>query len=65
MTTFTAPPTQTGLVLNSGDTLNVNIHGIAVKTTINDGGLENVLGGGRAEFTTINAGGVERLSATP
>ena len=48
MTTFTAPPDQTGLILGGGDILNVNAGGAAVGTTIVTGGVENVNSGGAA-----------------
>jgi len=56
MTTYTAPPTQIHLVLNNGDTLNVNDHGLA-SGTMNNGGVENVYSGGTDSGATINSGG--------
>ncbi len=53
MTTYTAPPTQNQLVLNSGDTLNVGVNGLAFDTT-NNGGVENVASGGTDVGATIN-----------
>jgi autotransporter passenger strand-loop-strand repeat protein len=59
MTTFTAPPDQTGLVLN-GDNLDIGMGGTATDTTINVGSVD-VGPGGTATDTTINAGGQEHL----
>lgn len=72
MTDSTAPPDQTGLVLNNGDTLHVEVNGIAYGTLINNGGNEYVdnglaygtlinggteyVGGGTSIGTTINGG---------
>jgi autotransporter passenger strand-loop-strand repeat protein len=56
MTTFTAPPDQTGLVLNFGDILDVNSGGTATDTTINFLGTVNV-NGGTATDTTITRSG--------
>jgi len=64
MTTYTAPPDQTGLILNNGDVLNVNDGGIATATTINDGGLARVFSGGTATETTIS-GGEEDVAGNP
>ena len=61
-TTFTAPPVQTDLVLNNGDTLNVNNNGQSFNTTINDGGIENVNQGGLSRFANIMSGGIENVS---
>jgi autotransporter passenger strand-loop-strand repeat protein len=61
MTTFTAPPDRTGLVLNFGDILNVESGGTATGTTINERGTENVLSGGRAADTMINPGMADGL----
>lgn len=61
MTTYTAPPTQTGLTLNDGDALTIDGGGVATRTTINDGGVENVLRYGRTSDTTINSGGVQNV----
>jgi autotransporter passenger strand-loop-strand repeat protein len=58
MTTYTAPPNQTNLVLNKGDTLDVNSGGNATGTTIN-GGLEKVLAGGLDAGATIHHGGAQ------
>jgi autotransporter passenger strand-loop-strand repeat protein len=58
MTTYMAPPDQTGLVLNDEDTLHVEVNGIAYGTLINNGGNEYV-GGGISIGTTINFGGQE------
>jgi autotransporter passenger strand-loop-strand repeat protein len=63
MTTFTAPPNKSHLMLNDGDILNVNSGGVAKDTTINNGGVENVNKGGDAMLTTINRGGVENVFA--
>src|SRR5271155_4200042 len=52
-----SPPNKASLVLNSGDTLNVDAGGTAVSTTINSGGVENVRDGGASYGTTINSGG--------
>jgi autotransporter passenger strand-loop-strand repeat protein len=46
MTIFTAPPNQNGLVLDSGDDLEVNNGGTATDTTVNADGTENVRAGG-------------------
>ena len=56
MATYTAPLPQLHLVLNKGDTLNVQDHGLAYDTRIN-GGVENVYAGGTDVGTTINSGG--------
>ena len=61
MTAYRAPPDQTGLVLNTGDNLNIGIGGTATDTTINVGIVE-VGPGGTATDTTINAGGHENVS---
>ena len=62
-TTFTVPPDQNNLVLNSGDVLNVNNHGTASNTVINAGGVENINQGGSASNTTVNSGGVFNVEA--
>ena len=59
MTTYTAPPDQTGLVLNE-DNLEIGMGGTATDTTVNVGFVE-VGPGGTATDTTINAGGREVL----
>ena len=59
MTVYTAPPTQSHLVLNFGDTLNVEVNGLAYNTVINQGAVLNVGPGGTAIATTINVGGLE------
>jgi autotransporter passenger strand-loop-strand repeat protein len=59
MTTYTAPPDQTGLVLN-GDNLEIGMGGTATDTTVNVGYI-GVGPGGTATDTTINAGGHEHL----
>jgi len=59
MTTYTAPPDQTGLILNNGDVLNVNGGGIATATTINDGGEVSVFRRGKTIDTTLDNGGRE------
>jgi autotransporter passenger strand-loop-strand repeat protein len=56
MTTYTAPPTQTHLVLNSGDTLNVEVNGLAYDTMINQGAVLKVASGGTVIGTTNNGG---------
>lgn len=60
MTTYTAPPDKTDLVLNFNDTLLIEAGGTAVGTTINGnnvgGGVEYVEAGGTAIDTTINDG---------
>ena len=56
MTTYTAPPNQNNLVLNNGDTLNVDASGQAFNT-MNNGGVENVYSGGTDSGATINSGG--------
>jgi autotransporter passenger strand-loop-strand repeat protein len=62
-TTFTAPPNQSDLVLNSGDILNVNSGGRASHTTINAGGIENVNGGGIAVSTEIGPHGILNINS--
>jgi autotransporter passenger strand-loop-strand repeat protein len=59
MTDYTAPPDQTGLVLNE-DNLIVHMGGTATDTTVNVGYV-GVGPGGTATDTTINAGGHEHL----
>jgi len=59
MTTYTAPPDRSSLVLNNGDILNVNAGGRSDFTTINNGGIENVYGDSHA--TTVNNGGIENV----
>ena len=59
MTTYTAPPDRSGLVLNSGDILNVNAGGRSNFTTVNNGGIENVYGDSHA--TTVDHGGVQNV----
>jgi autotransporter passenger strand-loop-strand repeat protein len=61
MTTYTAPPDRFGLVLNNGDILNVNFHGVSADITMNAGGIENVDVGGLSNFATINNGGIENV----
>src|SRR5713101_1961525 len=63
MTTYTAPPTQTDLVLNSGDTLNVEVNGLAYNTAINQGAILNVASGG-TDIGTTNDGGNEYVFGT-
>lgn len=58
MTTYTAPPTQTHLVLNGGDTLNVEVNGLAYDTMINQGAVLKVASGGTVIGTTNNGGNV-------
>ena len=60
MTDYTAPPDQTGLVLNE-DNLRIHMGGTATDTTVNVGFVD-VGPGGTATDTTINAGGHEHLS---
>jgi autotransporter passenger strand-loop-strand repeat protein len=62
METYFAPPDRFDLVLNSGDTLDVDDDGHAYNTTINSGGVLNVNDRGGAFETTI-AGGVENVYA--
>ena len=57
MTTFTAPPDQTGLVLNFGDILDVNSGGTATDTTINALGTVNVNGGTATDTTIVTRSG--------
>ena len=59
----TAPPNQTGLVLNTGDILNIHAGGTATNTTVNNGGVENVLNGGLSELSTIHGGGGENVQS--
>ncbi len=61
MTTYTAPPNQTDLVLNDGDALNVLSQGQSNYTTINTGGVENVFDGGLSHGTTVSVGGVANV----
>ena len=63
MTTYTAPPTQTHLVLNGGDTLNVEVDGLAYGTLINQGAVLNV-GSGGTDIGTTNNGGNEYVFGT-
>lgn len=56
MTMFTAPPDQTGLILNAFDILNVFSGGTATGTIINENAVENVNPGGKALFTIMNDG---------
>lgn len=63
MTTYTAPPTQTHLVLNGGDTLNVEVDGLAYGTLINQGAILNV-GSGGTDIGTTNNGGNEYVFGT-
>ena len=63
MTTYTAPPTQTHLVLNGGDTLNVEVDGLAYGTMINQGAVLNV-GSGGMDIGTTNNGGNEYVYGT-
>ena len=60
-TTFTAPPDQNNLVLNSGDVLNINNKGSAFSTNVNTGGIVNVNDGGQSFATTLN-GGLENVN---
>jgi autotransporter passenger strand-loop-strand repeat protein len=61
MTTYTAPPDQTGLDLKFGDILNVNSGGTATGTTIYNHGLEDVRAGGVSYATVIDSGGGEQI----
>ena len=55
MTTYNTPPNRSGLVLHSGDILNVNSGGQSDYSDI-DGGTENVLnGGGLMQISSIVA----------
>ena len=63
MTTYTAPPTQTHLVLNGGDTLNVEVDGLAYGTLINQGAVLRVASGGM-DIGTTNNGGNEYVDGT-
>ena len=63
MTTYKAPPTQTHLVLNGGDTLNVEANGLAFDTLINQGAVLNVAAGG-TDIGTTNNGGNEYVFGT-
>ena len=60
MTTYTAPPDETDLILNRGDILNVNEGGAATGTTINLGGVE-IVHKGTDTGTTINTLGRENV----
>jgi autotransporter passenger strand-loop-strand repeat protein len=57
----TAPPDRDGFVLDQGDVLVVNNHGLASNTVINAGGRLDVLDGGVTDHTTVNLLGVERV----
>jgi autotransporter passenger strand-loop-strand repeat protein len=57
MTTFTAPPTQDSLNLESGDVLDVNQGGTATNTFVPQGAREIVAGGDAVN--TILDGGIE------
>jgi autotransporter passenger strand-loop-strand repeat protein len=63
MTTYTAPPTQTHLVLNGGDALNVEVDGLAYGTLINQGAVLRVASGGM-DIGTTNNGGNEYVDGT-
>ena len=56
MTNYTAPPDQTGLVLQSFDTLNVFGGGTATGTILNENSVVNVNPGGKGLFTIVNGG---------
>ena len=55
--------TSTGITLSSGDTMEVQINGVASSTTILSGGLQTVFKDGIAVNTTISNGGVELVSS--
>ena len=59
MTVITAPPDRNGLVLDQGDVLVVNNHGLASNTVINAGGRLEIFGGGASDHTTVNLLGIE------
>jgi len=59
MTTYTAPPDVSGLVLDPGDILNINEGGSATHTIINRLAVENVFSGGTATGTRIASFGEE------
>ena len=66
-TTYTAPPTQTHLVLHAGDVLDITGPSStgapgAINTTVNSGAVVNVLLGGQAAGSLIFNGGVENVS---
>ncbi len=61
MTIITAPPDRNGLILDQGDVLVVNNHGLASNTVINAGGRLEIFGGGASDHTTINLLGLERV----
>ena len=63
MTKYTAPPDQSHLVLNGGDTLNVEVNGLAYDTLINQGAVLNVASGG-TDIGTTNNGGNEYVFGT-
>ena len=57
MTNYTAPPDQTGLVLQSLDCLlNVFGGGTATGTILNENSVANVNPGGKGFFTIVNGG---------
>jgi autotransporter passenger strand-loop-strand repeat protein len=56
MTSFTAPPNRTGLILNAFDRLDVFSGGTATGTIINENAVENVNPGGKGLFTIVNGG---------
>src|ERR1700730_5074329 len=55
--------TSTGITLSSGDTMEVQISGIASNTTILSGGLATVFKDGITVSTTISSGGLEIVSS--
>lgn len=60
MTTYNTPPNRSGLILHSGDILNVNSGGQSDYSQI-DGGTENVLNGGRSHADIVGNGGIENV----
>jgi autotransporter passenger strand-loop-strand repeat protein len=64
VTIYSAPPDQTGIVLNNGDILNVGLFvkqnkATATSTTVNNKGTLRVGRSGTSQQATINTGGVE------
>jgi len=62
MTIITAPPDRDGLVLDQGDVLVVENHGLATNTVVNMGGRLDLVGGGVSDHAIINAAGAERVN---
>ena len=63
MTTFKAPPAQSHLVLNGGDTLSVEANGLAYDTIISEGAVLQVASGGM-DIGTMGNGGNAYIDGT-